>query len=195
MTEAKTPRIAPLARAEWTEAARDVFAFWEGDEAREKGSRSNTMMTLANHPPLALASLDLGKYFILNSTLSPRQQKLIVLRVAHRYNSTYQWGHNSLTARQAGLTEAEIAAVRTGGSSPIWNREDRMLLTAVDQTCDGGKIDDAAWAELTAVMSCQQIMDLIHAAGYFTMVAWGLVAIGVQLEDGLSLSGRASKPE
>ena len=25
-------------------------------------------------------------------------------------------------------------------------------------------------------------MDLIHATGYFTMVAWGLVAMGVEVE-------------
>jgi 4-carboxymuconolactone decarboxylase len=43
------PRIPHLPREDWNDAARDVFGYWEGAQARENGSRSNTMMTLANH--------------------------------------------------------------------------------------------------------------------------------------------------
>ena len=179
---AAAPRIPPLPREEWTDEARDVFAYWEGDKARAEGSRSNTMMTLANHPKLALASLDLGKYFMLGSTLTARQQKMVVLRVAHRYGSTYQWTHNSLGARQLGMSEAEVEAIAEGPSSPEWNDDDRLLLTTIDELGDGGRISDATWAGLSRSMNRHQIMDLIHAVGYFTMVAWGLVAMGVQVE-------------
>jgi len=195
MSDHRSPRIGPLPRHEWTDEARDVFAYWEGAEARQNGSRSNTMMTLANHPKLALASLDLGRYFMLDASISARQQKLIVLRVAHRFESTYQWTHNSMGAKQVGITDEEIDAVRIGASSPVWGREDRVLMAAIDQTCDGGKIDDATWMELNAVMSRHQIMDLIHAVGYFTMVAWGLVAMGVQLEDNMAFSSNRAKAD
>lgn len=176
------PNIPPLPREEWTDAAREVFAYWEGEEARENGSRSNTMMTLAQHPALAMASLDFGKYFMLGSTLSARQVKLIILRVAHRYGSTYQWTHNSLGALQVGITEAEIAAVRDGPDAAIWSAEDRALLKAVDATGNGGRFDEATWAELSGLFDKRQIMDVIHAAGYFTSVAWSLIAMGVEVE-------------
>jgi 4-carboxymuconolactone decarboxylase len=176
------PRIPPLAREEWTDAARDVFAYWEGDRARTEGSRSNTMMTLAVHPKLAIAMLDLGKYFMLESTLSARQVKLIVLRVAHRYRSVYQWTHNSLGAKQVGITDEEIEAVKIGPDAAVWREEDRLLLRAVEGTCDGGRIDDAVWRELSDRCDRRLIMDLIHATGYFSMVAWGLIAAGVEIE-------------
>lgn len=179
MTE---PRIPPLPPEEWTEEARDVFAYWEGEEARREGSRSNTMMTLAVHPKLALASLDLGKYFMLESTLSARQIKLVILRIAHRYGSIYQWTHNSLGAKQVGITDAEIEAVKTGPDAPIWQEDDRILLRTIDQIGDGGRLDDATWSALMARFDRRFAMDLIHATGYFTMVAWGLVAMGVEVE-------------
>lgn len=181
MTE-RLPKIGPLPREQWTDAAREVFAYWEGEAARADGSRSNTMMTLAQHPPLALASLDFGKYFMLHSTLDARTLKLIILRVAHRYQSHYQWAHNALGARQVGVSEAEIEAVRAGPGSPVWNADDRLLLATVDQVCDGGRIDDATWAKLQAAKSIPQIMDIVQAIGYFTSVAWSLVAMGVQVE-------------
>ena len=176
------PRIAPLPQAEWTDDARDVFAYWEGEEARQNGSRSNTMMTLANHPRLAIASLDLGRYFMLESGLGARQLKLLILRVAHRYGSRYQWAHNALGAQQLGVSDAEIEAVRTGPGDPIWNETDRLFFTAIDEIGDGGKVSDHTWSGLEAAMDRRTCMDLIHAVGYFTMVAWGLVAMGVEVE-------------
>lgn len=175
-------RIPPLPRDEWTDEAREVFAYWEGDEARANGSRSNTMMTLAQHPALAMASLDFGKYFMLNSTLSARQIKLIILRVAHRYGSVYQWTHNSLGALQVGIRQDEVEAVRIGPEAHLWSPGDRVLLAAVDAVGNGGRIDDAAWGALVAHFDKRVVMDLIHATGYFTMVAWGLIAMGVEVE-------------
>lgn len=175
-------RIGPLPREEWDDAAREIFAYWEGEEARVNGSRSNTMMVLANHPVLAKASLDLGRYFMLQSTLTARQIKLIILRVAHRYNSVYQWTHNSLGAQQVGITKAEIEAIKIGSAASNWTVEDRLLLETVDATNRGGRIDDALWSELKATFDKRFIMDIIHAAGYFTMVAWALVALEVEVE-------------
>lgn len=175
-------RIKPLPREGWDAAAREIFAYWEGEEARENGSRSNTMMVLANHPALAKASLDLGRYFMLESMLSARQVKLIIMRVAHRYNSAYQWTHNSHGARQIGISEGEIEAVKAGPVSEIWSIEDRLLLRAVDATNAGGSIDDPLWQQLTETFDERFIMDVIHAVGYFTMVAWTLVALQVEIE-------------
>lgn len=176
------PRIAPLAREEWTEAARDVFAYWEGPTARIEGSRSNTMMTLANHPPLALASLDLGRYFMLSSRLTARQIKMLILRIAHRYGSVYQWTHNALAARGLGLTEEQIEAIREGPNALVWDLEDRLFLRTIDEVGNGGRIGEETWQALGERYDRQAIMDLVHAVGYFTMVAWGLVAMGVEVE-------------
>lgn len=184
MTTAE-PRVPPLPRAEWTDEARDVFAFWGEPDARENGSNSNTMMTLAQHPRMALALLELGRYFMVESTLAGRLQKIVVLRVAHRNGSFYQWAHNAISGRQLGLSDEEIEGLKIGPDAPVWNDHDRIVLRAIDQTCEGGKIDDGTWAELGTIMDRRQAVDLIHAVGYFSMVAWGLVAMRVQLEPGL----------
>jgi alkylhydroperoxidase family enzyme len=119
---------------------------------------------------------------MLDSTLTARQQKLVVLRVAHRYGSTYQWTHNALGAKQVGITDAEIDGVQVGPEAPVWSHEDAMLLRAIDGACAGGQFEDATWSDLTAVFDRQKLMDIIQAAGYFSTVAWTLVALRVQVE-------------
>lgn len=80
------------------------------------------------------------------------------------------------------MSDAEIEGVKEGPGASVWNEEDRLLLTAIDQTCSGGRIGDATWNALCATMDRCKIMDLVQAVGYFTMIAWGLIAMEVQLE-------------
>lgn len=192
----ENPRIPPLPREEWTDAAREVFAYWEGDEARANGSRSNTMMVLAQHPALAMASLDFGKYFMTTSTLSGRAQKMIVVRIGWHTDSIYQVTHNRLGALQIGMGEAEVAALEQPLDAHDWSPRDRAMLHAVDQLSKGGGIDDAAWADLARHFDTRQILDLVQATGYFTTVAWTLVAAEVQVEpDFAEFSKNCAKPD
>lgn len=179
---ADNPRIPPLHRSEWTDAAREVFGYWEGAEARENGSRSNTMMVLAQHPALAMASLDFGKYFMTASTIPGRLLKIIILRVAHTTGSTYQWTHNSLGAQQIGMSAAEVDALTQPVAAHDWSLPERAAIVAIDQLLAGGRIDDAAWAALSEHFDKRQLLDLIQAVGYFTTVAWTLIAAEVQVE-------------
>ena len=82
MAEELAQRIGNLPRAEWTDAAREVFAFWGEPNAWEEGSKKNMSMVLANHPPLALAYSTFGKHLLLTSTIAVRPRELVVLRTA-----------------------------------------------------------------------------------------------------------------
>lgn len=178
------PRIAPLPREEWNEAARDVFSFWEGASAREHGSNSNVMMTLANHPRLALAQLEFGKYLLVESTLSARQRELLIMRVAWHYHSHYQWAHHLVTVRRMGFTDAEIEALKQGPEDPVWIGDERAFLSGIDQLCEAGRIDNAIWNDLHRTMSRHQLMDMLYSVGFFAMNAWAFSAMGIQLEPG-----------
>jgi 4-carboxymuconolactone decarboxylase len=178
----KSPRIPPLPREEWTDEARDVFAYWEGPAARENGSRSNTMLTLAQHPKLAIASLDFGKYVLIDTKLTARQRELIVLRVAWRYGSAHQWTHHVLSGRKIGMTDAEFAALKQSEPSDVWDGAEQALINAVDQLCSKGQIEDVTWGTLAAVHEQRTLMDILYAIGLFTMNAWAFNAMGIELE-------------
>jgi 4-carboxymuconolactone decarboxylase len=176
-------RIPPLPREQWTEAARDVFGYFEGETAREQGSRSNSIMVLAHHPSLALASLAFGRYLLLESTLAQRQKELVVLRVAWRYQSEYQWVQHVFTGRKIGMVDAEFDALQSDAiPASAFPPGEYALLSAVDQLCRSGRIDDPTWTALDASMNRHQLMDFLYAVGFFTMNAWAFGAMGVQVE-------------
>jgi 4-carboxymuconolactone decarboxylase len=181
MSEIK-PRILPLPRAEWTDDARDVFAFWGEPNAREEGSKTNIMMTMANHPDLGKAYNIWGKHLLMSNTLSTRHLELLILRVAWRVKSEYEWHNHVGYALNAGLTIEEVGALREPVASWKWSDQDKAVLDAVDELIDQGRLSDALWARLSAFYDRRQMMDLVFSIGHYVMTSWALSSFGVQLE-------------
>lgn len=182
MTDPITPRILPLPREEWTDPAREVFAFWGEPNAWEEGSKTNIIMVMANHPELGKVYNIWGKHFLLNNTLATRQLEIIILRVAWRVKSAYEWHNHVGYAMKAGITLDEIAALRDSPDAGDWTDQDRAVLRAVDELVDQGRIGDATWAALGAFYDRKQLMDLVFTIGHYVMTSWAISTMGVEIE-------------
>ncbi|MGB8364781.1 MAG: carboxymuconolactone decarboxylase family protein [Rhizomicrobium sp.] len=179
------PRILPLPREEWTDAAREVFAFWGEPDAWENGSKTNVVMVMANHPALAMAYNAFGKHLLIDSTLPVRPRELVVLRVSWCLKSEYEWHYHVGYALNIGLSLEEIAAIKEGPDAPNWNEQDRAVLRAVDEMRENSRISDPTWAALARHFSRHQIMDLVFTIGQYVMLSGALATMGIQLEDGV----------
>jgi 4-carboxymuconolactone decarboxylase len=201
MSEDAGPRIGNLPREEWTDEAREVFAFWGEPGAWENGSRTNMTMTMAQHPKLAMAYNTFGKHLLLGSTLAVRPRELVVLRTAWHLKCGYEWHYHVGYALKAGLTMEEIGAVRDGPSTAIWEGkdEDRAVLTAVDELYRDSRLSDATWDELSRFFDRHQMMDLLFTIGNYVMLGWAAASMGIGVEDdvdmiGFDLKTRSGKP-
>lgn len=184
-------RIRPLPREKWTDEAREVFAYFGEPGAWENGSRTNTQMVFANHPQLAMAFNTFGKHLLIESTLPVRPRELIVLRVAYLLKSEYEWHYHVGYGLAAGLTLAEISAVREGPGAPEWTArdDDRAVLAAVDELWTKSKISDGTWAQLDRIFDRHQLMDLVFTIGQYVMLSWAISSFGIQLEEGVDRIG------
>ena len=191
MSEEPRRRIGNLPREEWTDAAREVFAFWGEPDAWENGSRTNMSMVLANHPPLANAYHTFGKHLLLASTIAVRPRELIVLRVAWLQKCHYEWHYHVGYALKAGLTMDQIAAIRDGWQSPVWDGqdEDRAVLRAVDELIETSRMSDETYAALAVHFGKEQIMDFVFTVGNYVMLGWAIATFGVPVEDGVDPIG------
>lgn len=183
------PRILPLPRAEWTDAARDVFAFWGEPNAWEEGSKTNVMMVMGNHPELGKAYNVWGKHLLMANTLSTRYLELIILRVAWRVKSAYEWHNHVGYGLNAGLTLEDIAAIREFPEGGNWCAEDAAVLRSVGELIDDGTLSDATWAKLSGFLNRRQMMDLVFSIGHYVMTSWALSSFGVAIEGGADRIG------
>jgi 4-carboxymuconolactone decarboxylase len=188
MTEI-TQRIPNCPREEWTDDAREVFAFWGEPNAWEEGSKTNIMMVMGNHPALGKVYNNWGKHFLMANTLSTRQLEIIILRVAYKVQSAYEWHNHVGYGMNAGLTLEDIASIRDYPSGGNWSAEDSALIQATDDLIDHNVISDATWATLSASLNKQQMMDLTFTIGHYVMTSWAISSMGVPIEGGADAIG------
>lgn len=189
MTNEIVPRIGHLPREEWTDDAREVFAFWGEPNAWEDGSKTNVMMVMANHPDLGKVYNIFGKHFLMNNTLNTRQLEIIILRVAWRVKSAYEWHNHVGYAMNAGLSLDDIAAIRDFPHGAKWSEEEAALMRAVDELIDDNVISEENWATLSKTLDKRQLMDLVFTIGSYTMTSWALASFGVPIEGGADTVG------
>jgi 4-carboxymuconolactone decarboxylase len=184
-------RIVNLPREEWTDAAREVFAYWGEPGAWENGSKTNMTMVLANHPELANAYHTFGRHLLLASTIAVRPRELIVLRTAWLQKCEYEWHYHVGYALKAGLTMDEIAAIRDGWRSPVWDdkEEDRAVLRSVDELVQDQRIGDEAWAALSRRFDKRQLMDFLFTVGNYVVLGWAVATFGIPVEEGVDPIG------
>jgi 4-carboxymuconolactone decarboxylase len=182
-------RIPPLPREQWTDAAREVFAFWGEPGAWDNGSKTNSQMVLANHPPLAMAFNNFGKHVLIENSAPARPRELITLRIAWHMKSQYEWHYHVGYALKLGFGMDEIAAVGVGPDAGSWSDLDAAVLRLVDELWAHSRVCDATWAVLSAHYDKTQLMDLVFTAGQYVMLGWGIAAFGIQLEEGIDPIG------
>ncbi len=171
------PRLAPLARAELSPYARQVF------DNVGPGGAANLVATLAHQPELFERFLPVT-LALQAGLLSPRQRESAILRLAFRRGCRYIWSQHVKAGLDAGMTREEVARLVDEPSRGAWSAIDGALLEAVDELVDRGRIDDATWAALSAELGPAQLVELTILVGHYSGLAFLANSAGAAPESG-----------
>jgi alkylhydroperoxidase family enzyme len=197
-----SPRIAPLPVADWDDDAVAALraAFGEQGAAGlltqgpDPAHVPNVLTTLMRHPALAGPFLVYNQVLLRTPTLEPRVRELVILRIASRTASTYEWVQHVRIARTCGVAEDEIAALASGAADHGWHPLDADLLAATDQLLDRYRIDDSTWARLARCFDEQQMLELTFVVGTYTCLAMVFNSVGLELDPELHSVDAPSLP-
>jgi alkylhydroperoxidase family enzyme len=193
------PRLAPLPVERWDEDV--VVALEEGraallaaplrealddrDMARLSEILPNAITTMFHHPLLAGRFLAYNGVFLSDPALPARWRELVVLRVAWRTGSTYEWLQHVRMSPRYGITIDELQAVSRGADAGTWSPFEATLLAATDQLIDRYSIDDATWSRLAAELDERQLVELPFVVGTYVCQAMAYNSFHIQLDPGL----------
>jgi len=118
--------------------------------------------------------------------LTIRQREIVIDRVTASCDAEYEWGvHVSAFAAKAGLTEAQITSLTSGGpEDACWTDAERLLIRLCDSLHSGCTVDDALWAELTEHHSDEALLELLMLAGTYRTVSYLVNALQLPPEPG-----------
>jgi 4-carboxymuconolactone decarboxylase len=180
-------RLAPVPFAEWDDETRTtLLQFLRRPERYLSGAPDAPPMPIvlemfAQHLPLSASWLPFTEMLASDDALlSGQHRELLILRVAWRTRSGYEWVQHSRMGVDAGLSEEQVEAVREGPASAVWSPLERTLVTAVDEMIDDHAVGDATWAELAAHFEPAEIFELLFLVGGYLCLAAVLNSIGLQ---------------
>ena len=136
---------------------------------------------IVNNPKMFRTFLPHIEAVIAKTSLPPRDRQVLVLRTLATCNDTYELAHHITISRNAGLSEAEIAACQNGSGDDLTDF-DRALIMAANELNSDQKISDATWDALAGRYSTEQLMEVVFAVGLYQTMAMLTKSFGMELE-------------
>jgi alkylhydroperoxidase family enzyme len=208
-TGTHAPRLTPLPREQWDDDTATAVRIGFPAVAERFLSTGpdalpvpNAIGTMLRHPHLTGPFLAYNGVLLFDPTLEPRHRELIVLRVASRTHSAYEWAQHARLALRYGVTPDEVDALDGSGGADveiadaeIWSPLEADLLAATDQLIDTHRIDDATWERLAEHLDERQLVELVFVVGTYTCLAMAFNSFDVELDAEAAPSATPSRPD
>ena len=150
-------------------------------------ARLEVMRALLHHPPLAKAIQTLLIMLLYKGRiLDERLRELVIMRIAWRTASLYEWTQHWRVARELGMGEADILGVRNWQGFAGYGAPERAVLAAVDETLDTGAVSPGTMAACLDILGGPaQALELVAAIGNWRMFSQLLRSLRIPLEEGV----------
>jgi alkylhydroperoxidase family enzyme len=127
--------------------------------------------------------LRLGTAILSQQKLSPTLRELAILRIASLESAGYEWAQHVPIAEAVGATRQQIQAIEQGRiDADAFDALERAVLRFTTEVVREVRASEMAFAELAALLSPQEIVELLLAIGYYMMIARLLETTDVDLD-------------
>lgn len=103
-------------------------------------------------------------------SLPRRESELVILRVAHRCGSDYEWSHHQRLGARVGVTQADLFALQQD-SLDGWSPRELTLLSSTDALLTNRDLDDQQWQRLTDTLTERECIEFLLLVGHYDMLA------------------------
>jgi 4-carboxymuconolactone decarboxylase len=125
-------------------------------------------------PSVGHALQELGTAIRFRTELAPRVREMAILVVAQAWDSAYERESHELLGRDAGLTDAEIEALRAGADPGFADKHEQVAYSVVRALTGPGPsadLDDQEYDTAVAVLGEQALVELSALVGYYATLA------------------------
>lgn len=164
-------RIAPVGVEALTDEQRSKMGGWDALHFNRVMMRS---------PALFDVILPLITKVVAKSELPAHDRQVLILRTCALTGEVYEATHHVLISHAAGLSDADIAAARTGvGLSPFH----QVLARAAEELVSDFTVSDETWIALADHYRATQLMEVVALVASYATMAMLTRTLGIQLED------------
>lgn len=163
-------------------AADDQWVFDKMMQTRRGSAGPNSV--LLYDPALCNLVIPLGDYLRGSTPFTRVELELAILSVAREKRAGYAWGTHVATARNAGVREEAIAAIREQRVPEGLTPEERDICTYALSLCRENRVDQALFDRLQAQHGIRWLVDLTAVVGFYQMLSAIIGAFEIGPEQG-----------
>ncbi|HEX9869263.1 MAG TPA: carboxymuconolactone decarboxylase family protein [Candidatus Tectomicrobia bacterium] len=172
------PRIPPVTRDALPPDKRSIY----DAIGASRGHVSGPFPVLLNSPEVASRIATLGHYLRYESILKPMIRELAIMTVAREFDCQYAWTSHDALARQEGVREAALMALRDRKAPQGLTEEEAEIVRYVQELVRNRRVSEATFQAVLKRLGQQGITELTATMGYYAMLGCALNAFDVQPE-------------
>lgn len=162
----------------------DQRRIYDAIVAGPRGAVEGPLRVALHQPSLADAWQALGAELRFRTSLAPRLSELVILIVARHWTSQFEWYSHEPIARQAGVADDVIAAIRTGDEPAFGADDQQIVYDFVTELLRDHAIGEVTYQRALDTLGTVGVVELTALAGYYVMVAMTLNAHELPLPAG-----------
>jgi 4-carboxymuconolactone decarboxylase len=151
---------------------------------RPRGTLSGPFSVWINTPDIAEPADGLANCFRVNPRLDKRLIELITLMMCRSATVKYAWSVHEPLARQAGLSEKTIDAIRARREPDFARDDERLIYALVTELLTAKTVSPQTFEHATAAFGRAGVIEAVSCAGFYGMVGFVLNAFEVPPQSG-----------
>ena len=153
--------------------------------AAPRGGRAPKVFELfLNSPEMAARIGDVGAYARFQSLVPGDAREIAVLTTAREMGCQYEFTHHVPLARKEGVREPVIEGIKAGNTRGLLPKESVFIDYA--RQVLSNRVNDATFQAIEHLLGRKGAVEMTMLVGYYSMIAHVMIALGVELEEGVA---------
>lgn len=157
-----TLTLNPIPDDAWPQDITDLLPGFAG--------KLNVYRTMAHHPALLRAWVNLRQHLVVHNTLGAQRAEVVILRTGHNMNSAYEWAHHVSRGRAYGMSDTRIASI--SGALTDMESDDAILAGGVDELFHNARLSPTSQNALSDLVGTHGIFDVMALVGMYTTLGF-----------------------
>ena len=171
-------RIPPPDRDSVPENLREVF---DEINAGPGGVGTGPMSILKHSPEMARRAIPFWEYVRNESTVPHQMRELAMLVTARAKDCIYIWDRHVPIARESGLRNELIDALRDRQPLPALSEGEASVINLATEFFTGNRVSEATFEAAHRQFGTQGMVELVTLMGYYAMLAFNANTVDLQL--------------
>lgn len=156
---------------------KDVF-----EQMKQRGTVLNVYRMVAWSPALAKVWAPFARGLRTQLSVSRKLRELLIVQIACRHASAYEYGHHAHMAQAEGITPAQLAALPQWRDGGLFDAEECLVLRLADDLSQSSGASAATMQALLEHFGEKHLMELLATGAFYCAVARIVNSLDCELE-------------